>query len=70
MYQNSDRRIPKTSLNAIFPKSGEKLCHENIVNGFRAAGFFPFSQDILPDEAFAPSPKLPIAAHSYEVKLH
>lgn len=56
MYQNPERRITKTSFNAIFTKVWSQcLTHENIVSGFRATGLYPFNPDILPDEAFAPS---------------
>lgn len=56
MYQNPERRITKTSFNTIFTKVWSQcLTHDNIVNGFRATGLYPFNPDILPDEAFAPS---------------
>lgn len=56
MYQNADRRLTKSNFNKIFSKAWSRaLTHENIINGFRATGLFPFNPDVLPDEAFAPA---------------
>ncbi|KAL0871502.1 hypothetical protein ABMA27_005220 [Loxostege sticticalis] len=55
-YQNPDKKITKARFNSIFSRVWSKcMSHENIVNGFRATGLYPFNPDAIPPEAFAPS---------------
>lgn len=47
VYHNPRRRLTKTSFNSIFAKAWSKaLTHENIVNGFKATGLFPYNADV------------------------
>lgn len=51
-----DRRITKSRFNLIFNKVWSRcMTHENIVNGFRATGIYPYNESAIPFEAFAPS---------------
>lgn len=54
--QNPERSLDKTSFNKMFSKVWSKcMTHENIVNGFRAVGLYPFDPEAIPETALAPS---------------
>lgn len=74
--QHPERTLNKTSFNVILSQVWPKcMTINNIANGFRATGLYPYNPDAIPEEAFAPSllSELPnptnsenIAALSYE----
>lgn len=54
--KNIDRSITKQRFGAIFSEVWDKsLTPANIKSGFQATGIYPFNQDVIPVEAFAPS---------------
>ncbi|KAL0821830.1 hypothetical protein ABMA28_005237 [Loxostege sticticalis] len=53
---SADRTLTKATFNKIFTRVWPKcMTHNNIVNGFKATGLFPFDPQVIPEEAFAPS---------------
>lgn len=55
-YQHPDKRITKSRFNKIFSRVWLKcMTQENIVNGFKATGLYPYNPSAIPEEAFAPS---------------
>lgn len=53
---NPDRQITKMRFNKIFSVVWSRcMTQENIVNGFRATGLFPYDPSAIPLAAFAPS---------------
>lgn len=56
MYHNPTKKLNKTRFNPIFTKVWAKsLTPENIINGFRATGLFPFDPNVIHEDAYAPS---------------
>lgn len=54
--QHPQRTLNKTSFNVILSQVWPKcMTINNISNGFRATGLYPYNQDVIPEEAFAPS---------------
>lgn len=54
--KNPERKLNKSSFNMILSEVWPKcMTHDNIVNGFKATGLYPFDPEIIPEEAFAPS---------------
>ncbi|XP_047535783.1 uncharacterized protein LOC125070127 [Vanessa atalanta] len=54
--KNPDRKLNKSSFNMILSEVWPKCkTHDNIVNGFKATGLYPFDPEVIPEEAFAPS---------------
>lgn len=55
-YQNPEKRLTKARFNAIFSRVWSKcMTHENIMNGFKATGLYPYNPNAIPDEAYEPS---------------
>ncbi|CAG4929841.1 unnamed protein product [Parnassius apollo] len=55
-YQHLCRKLTKTRFSKIFTKVWSKCTtKENIINGFRATGLFPYDPNAIPEEAYAPS---------------
>ncbi|CAG5039045.1 unnamed protein product [Parnassius apollo] len=55
-YQHPGRKLTKTRFSKIFTKVWSKCTtKENIINGFRATGLFPYDPNAIPEEAYAPS---------------
>lgn len=55
-YQNPNNKMTKSRFNRIFSKVWVKcMTQENIINGFRATGLYPFDPSAIPKEAYAPS---------------
>ncbi|KAJ2937607.1 hypothetical protein O0L34_g12947 [Tuta absoluta] len=56
LYQNPDKKITKAQFNSIFSRLWSKcMTLDNIQNGFKATGLYPFNPDAIPEEAYAPS---------------
>ncbi|KAM3959863.1 uncharacterized protein ACR2FA_006149 [Aphomia sociella] len=56
LYQNPDKKITKARFKTIFSKVWYKCMKiDNIVNGFKATGFYPYNPEVIPIEAYAPS---------------
>ncbi|CAG4971678.1 unnamed protein product [Parnassius apollo] len=55
-YQHPGRKLTKTRFSKIFTKVCSKCTtKENIINGFRATGLFPYDPNAIPEEAYATS---------------
>lgn len=55
-YQHPDRKLTKQRFGKIFTKVWSKcMTQENITNGFRATGIYPYDPNAIPEEAYAPS---------------
>ncbi|XP_050305584.1 uncharacterized protein LOC126742823 [Anthonomus grandis grandis] len=54
--QHPDRRLSKERFSDVFtPVWGKCMTINNICNGFRSTGIYPFSRNAIPEHAFAPS---------------
>ncbi|XP_046975196.1 uncharacterized protein LOC124541384 [Vanessa cardui] len=54
--KNPERKLNKSSFNMILSEVWPKcMTHDNIVNGFKATGLYPFDPEAIAEEAFAPS---------------
>lgn len=55
-YQYPDRKITKQRFSKIFDKVWFKcMTQENIINGFKATGLYPYDPHAIPEVAYAPS---------------
>lgn len=55
-YQHSKQKLTKMRFNKIFTTVWYKcMTQNNIVNGFRATGLYPYDPNVIPEEAYAPS---------------
>lgn len=64
MYHNPTTKINKARFNAIFTKVWAKsLTPENILNGFKATGLYPFDPNAISEDAYAPSLLTETAPH-------
>lgn len=69
LYQNPDKKLTKARFNTIFSRVWSKcMTHDNIVNGFRATGLYPYNPDAIPEEAYAPSVLTEISEISYRAQ--
>ena len=51
-----DRQVNKDRFGKIFTPAWYKaLTPTNVINGFKSTGLYPFDEDAIPPEAFAPS---------------
>lgn len=54
LYHHLNKKLTKARFNSIFSRVWSKcMSHENIVNGFRATGLYPYNPDVIPIEAYA-----------------
>lgn len=54
--RHPERRLTKTRFNKKFSTVWSRcMTHENIINGFRSTGIYPFDPCVIPSAAFAPS---------------
>ncbi|XP_045509196.1 uncharacterized protein LOC123704756 isoform X3 [Colias croceus] len=56
LHENPNEILTKATFNQLFTKVWYKcMTYNNIVNGFKATGLFPFNPEAIPEEAYAPS---------------
>lgn len=55
-YQYPDRKLTKQRFCKMFTKVWQKcMTQQNIINGFKATGLYPYDPYVIPQEAYAPS---------------
>lgn len=61
--QHPDRSLTKDRFGKIFtPVWNKSMSRNNIINGFKATGIYPFDKNVIPEHAFAPSSTTEISA--------